>query len=36
MGVSVERRNVHIVSSELRNVQNGCSRVDERGYRPKG
>ena len=36
IGVSWERRNVYIASSELWNVYNGCSRVDGRGYRPKG
>ena len=29
IGVTSERRNVHIVSSELRNVHDDCSHVDE-------
>ena len=30
VGVSSERRNVHIRSSELRNVHNDCSHVETR------
>ena len=36
MGVALERRNVHIFSSELRNVHNGCFHADGRWYRRKG
>ena len=37
IGVSKKPRNVpHIVPSQLRNVHNGCSHIDGRGYRRKG